>query len=298
MGDSRSWTDLATNIVMLSDVHIERDLHQLTGLGTAPRSLLPAFLHEATHHWCFLSPVGFLLAALELRARRRAVELLSETDTERRDKLMVGICEDLIRTETAQAFLRPIAEGLALFAEFDAMSNPKSSVMSLPLELASWIFGDPSFSGSRLGLTPILIDMLRWLRLDNRCIQRKVGVFGYPLAYEGGGYLPGYLSVRSLWLEAAARHSRLLNETDLALMYIRSFFFDDAGLVARLLDPSTRGSASATTIANHFSERVASFVSALQPSDFSAYELELLAREQRPSKLFLTSLLVDHELYD
>ena len=303
LGDSRSWTDLVTNVVMLADVRLDQDLEQLTGWGTAPRSLLPTFLHEATHHWCFFSPVGFTVAALQLRVRRRAIELLTQPEPERRSELQTGIVEDLIRAETAAAFLRPLSEGLALFAEFDAMSSPKSSVLSLPLEMASYFSGNFKFSQTEMGPTPVLVDLLRWMRLDERCIQRKVRLFGYPLAYAKGGYLPGYLAVRGLWLKAASRDNRLLNETDLTLMYLRSFFFDDAGLVARLLDPSTNELESASAIANHIRERLLTFMTEMKESDISSYEQELRERETLPndvrqSKPFLTSLRVDQELYD
>src|SRR4051794_13537017 len=39
-----------------------------------PIELIPAVLHETTHHWCFASPVGTALSALMLEAQRLALE--------------------------------------------------------------------------------------------------------------------------------------------------------------------------------------------------------------------------------
>lgn len=298
LGDSRSWTDLVTNLVFLSDVRLDKNLEQLTGWGTMPEELLPPFLHEATHHWCFLSPVGFTLASLQLQARRRALLLLNEQEHDRRSELEFGLLEDLIRFETASAYLRPLAEGLALFAEFDAMTKTESSVFSLPLEMASYFFGYWNLYQPKFGPTALLTNALRFMRLDKRCIQRKVSLLGYPLAYTGGGYLPGYLAVRSLWLQAASRDGRLLNETDLALMYMRSFFFDDKGLVAKLLDPSTEELASANAIGNYLTERIYTFLTEVQKIDIETYEREVLAGEKEQSKLRFTCLRIKQELYD
>jgi hypothetical protein len=283
---------------MLSEVHLDKDLEQITGFGTAPRSLLPNFLHEATHHWCFLSPVGSTLAALQLRAQRHAIELLTKPEKERQKELQFQLCEALIRAETAEACLRPLAEGLALFTEFDAMTNLKSSVLSLPIEMATYFFGNLEFSQTELGPTPVIINMLRWMRLDEHAIDRKRGLFMMPLSYNGGGYLPGYLTVRSLWLRAAGRDARLLNETDLALMYLRSFFFDDMGLVARLLDPSTEELKSAEAILNHINQRFSLFLD-VEPSDIESYEENVLAYEKDQSKLreINFSLHVEEQFY-
>jgi hypothetical protein len=302
-GDNRSWTDLITNVVVLSEVQLDQDLEKLTGWGTSPRNLLPSFLHEATHHWCFLSPVGSVVAALQLRARRRAQTLLRTNPAgKRRIELQAGLLEDLIRAETVTAFLRPLAEGLSLYTEFDAMTNQKSSILSLPLEMASYFSGDLELSQTPLGLTPVLVSLLRSMRLDQRCIQRKVGVFGHPLAYTDGGYFLGYLTVRRLWIKAAGKDGRLLNETDLFLMYLRSFFFDDIGLVAKLLDPTTKELESASAISNYVNQRILTFIDDVQQSDIATYEHEVIefGRSSDKGKIpkFLTSLRVESDLYD
>lgn len=135
------------------------------------------------------------------------------------------------------------------------------------------------------------------MRLDEHCIKRKVGLFGKPLSYSSGGYLLGYLTVRSLWLRAATRDTRLLNETDLALMYLRSFFFD-MGLVARLLDPSTKEIKSAETILNHINQRFLTFYD-IERSDIESYEQNVLKHEDEQWRLHDSSsyLRVDEELY-
>jgi hypothetical protein len=148
LGDDRSWTDLITNMTQLSAVRVDQDFDALMGWGSLPPQLLPGFLHELTHHWCFLSPVGFALATLQLRARRSGV-LLSSGHGDR-DELSNRLFADLARYETVSTMLRPLAEGLALFAEFDAMTGPESSVISLPGQLASVFYGRDHWCQLRL----------------------------------------------------------------------------------------------------------------------------------------------------
>src|SRR5207244_11234437 len=82
-------------------------------------------LHEATHHWCFTSPVVFAIAGIVLRARLEAVRAV-----ENNAPFPHSIIVDLVRAEAATCLLRPIAEGLALFAEFDVVSRMRSKALS------------------------------------------------------------------------------------------------------------------------------------------------------------------------
>jgi hypothetical protein len=52
-----------------------------------------------------------------------------------REDLGIAVHDDVIRIQAAMTLLRPLAEGLALFAEFDALSRTQSRAWS-PLPIA------------------------------------------------------------------------------------------------------------------------------------------------------------------
>jgi hypothetical protein len=277
LGDSRSWTDLITNVCELSSTRVDEDFEALMGWGSLPRDLLPGFLHELTHHWCFLSPVGFVLAVLQLRARRTGVQLYNRVGDA--DALERRLADDVCRYEAAATILRPLAEGLALFAEFDAMSGPESSTLSMPCELTGAFFG---FGEMRQGDTSLFVFDEAWRlplresRASYQCFRRKRSLLQQPLdPAAAGGYLGGYLTVRTLWLHLAREDRRLLNESDLFLMYLRSFFYDDRRLVRLLLEPRT-DFAGEFEIMRHLAERFDRFAR-VSGADVRLYEEALKA---------------------
>lgn len=85
------------------------------------------------HHWCFQSAVGSTLSLLYLRARRTAlvISVQEEKSTPASDS---DVVEDLGRYELVVNLLRPLAEGLALFAEFDVVPQRSSKFMTIPLQ--------------------------------------------------------------------------------------------------------------------------------------------------------------------
>ncbi len=58
--DGRSWTDPTFNRTFLAGARLEQYFKSLLVQGETPIDLRSAFLHEATHHWCFYSHVGWV----------------------------------------------------------------------------------------------------------------------------------------------------------------------------------------------------------------------------------------------
>ena len=279
LGDSRSWTDMVTNVTALSRVRLEEDMRALLQFGATPRHLLPGFVHESTHHWCFLLPVGFVLWYLQLRARRTAVLVRNNHgDTK---VLLHRLLGDVVRYETARTALRPIAEGLALFAEFDALSGEASQVFSVPTELVGALFSGGldaiNFGGIHLPYEGTRRPLVEW-RFTNECLRRKQAILGHPFSVSEGGYLPGYLAVRQLWLQMSSADHRLLNESDLFLMALRSFFYDDYELIGLLLDNSPVERATSEAILVHIATRLDA-VARISASDVAEYERAVAANE-------------------
>src|SRR5215470_9519372 len=111
----RSSIDLLSNHTILRDFTDPFDIAMMA-LGKYPPGVLPQFTHELTHHWCFNSPVGFALAFLELEA---TAIMVSGKVKDPAVRMRVRDC--LLKATVARSMLRPIAEGMSLFAEFDVM---------------------------------------------------------------------------------------------------------------------------------------------------------------------------------
>lgn len=271
--DAQAWTDLVSNITSLTPSTVDDDPRSWLGWGQAKAEQLSVFLHEATHHWCFTSPVAFAIAGLTLRARLGMVRMIhGERDLED------SVISDLISADTAVALLRPLAEGLALFAEFDATTRIHSKAISPVLQSLFQFFIDPQRHVSvyqrlpgEIAIAANIGEVLYDLRTDPATLDRKASLFLKPFSLDAGGYLPGYLAVKSLWRAASRRHFLLANETDSFLMYLRSYLYDDWGLVATLLSPGSEPIRSAENVVNYLNGRINQW-NELTEEDFSEYE--------------------------
>jgi hypothetical protein len=285
---SRSSTDPVTNVVLLADTRLEEDLPQLTALGEGPERLLPSFLHEATHYWCFNSSVGQALAILQMRIHRAAAEYAGSRD----QRSTHDLAESLNRYETAVGLLHPLDEGMALFAEFDLVTRKDSRVWSQPLELAAAFFRrpplDPQVVDGDFFVTAWGQGVIQKMRLGAEILDRKVNVLGLPLTCAGDAYLPGYLLVRQLWLSALRREWRLASETDLFLMYLRTFLYEDMALIAILLDSSLDEVRGANAVLHRIMGRLQQFTG-LDPSYVARFE-DITAKDDAdlPRQLWTT----------
>jgi hypothetical protein len=88
--------------------------------------------------------------------------------------------------------------------------------------------------------------------------------------------LPGYLAVKSLWRAACTKDFLLANETDLFLMYLRSFIYDDWSFVAELLSPQSDEIRGAEAVVNHLNKRLRQWDN-LSPENLREYDTSLAA---------------------
>lgn len=252
LGADRSVTDPVSNWTNIGGTRFDEDFVSMCLTGRYPRRLMGPFLHEITHHWCFHSPVGHALALLSLRARRRANKRLDVCEE-------LDLAEDYTRYTIATRMLRPLAEGMACFAEFDMLPSHAHSISAPSL----WAF----FAFSELGSeTPSYLDFTKALasyRISKECIERKANLLASPLSCREGGYLPGYLLVKYIYHELIFRKKNkcvALSDSDLYLTYLRNFIYGDLGLVAKLLDPHACEMQAARNISEHIQLRVKEIV--------------------------------------
>lgn len=249
--ESHGYTDLVTNHVLLSGLQIDHYVRRLGDRSIEISPVVATFLHESTHHWCFDSLVGGTIAMLELQAMRHATVSRCATHKEQ-----YHVFDCLLRARVASNLLRPLAEGLALFAEYDAVPGASPQI-STPLLGAIYCFGLPTMAeDDKLLPWKATLQLLR--RSPGFC-ARKASVLQRPFSCEDA-YLPGYMSVKSLWRSAARRSSQFM-DTDLFLAFVKGYFYEDPRFVSAILDPEAKEVRAAQGIYAYFLQRTNEFLS-------------------------------------
>jgi hypothetical protein len=215
-GPNRSWTDIFTNHTYISTIGPQYGpgIFEAIVNGSTPDIALPQFLHEATHHGSFSTPVGTALFLLEHRAR----QLIASSKLN--DKLTAVAYK--LRINTVLTFYRPLLEGLALFAEFDSVPS-HSAIASKSTIMALMFFARKEAKEKGADPFRTLMEKLLTRRRQRLFSERKTRVLNAPLD-SPDGYLLGYLFVKSFATHAGTI-ARKFTDTDLALGFMQSFFF-------------------------------------------------------------------------
>jgi len=296
-------TDLLSGATRVVPLDEEDPRPWLQAVPAGVKQLL-TFIHEVTHHWCFNSGVVNALQHVSTRLEINTAVFLAlgkdpapqlekgsvqwfvctfgqleraihgdrrVTSAQQmrawRSELLAAIKDDLVRLQVTQALLRPLAEGLALFAEYDATSRALSrSATPLPWAIA-WNFADTDMMREPYASMPepekslfLAGELVADARLSRAAVKAKASVLAQPLSSTAGGYLPGYLAVRNMWRHLYTQSFDLYGESDLVLMYLRQFFYDDAALSAAILTSPGRDLEESTNgIIRAFNRRLLEF---------------------------------------
>jgi hypothetical protein len=157
--------------------------------------------------------------------------------------------EDLFRSDAALDVYRPLAEGLATFAEFDLYPVVWNRLLPAPLRWAVNFHG-----GYNGGFTSIALARARVHGEEVR--RRKESLLAQPLSCDDSdGYLAGYLAVKMLWLRFKMDDVRSWT-SDQFLQVVYHRFYEDNELVDLLLDPSVHAPGSLSAIVNYMGERI------------------------------------------
>lgn len=251
--------------MMLSEIDLKKHLGDLLQ-NKMPERTLPTFLHEAAHFWCFQSPIGNTLAHLKLRAARSVKSLEDSSD----DDVRFAILEDVVRYETTMEILRPIAEGLACFAEFDATPGT-SNVLSGPMLWAFQLYEGGGDEMRKRGLDLFLFELLTRMRLDPNVVLRKENLLASEFEFKSSGHLAGYITVKMLWNSALLRTDRA-QDRDHFFSFLKSFIYDDHAFVATILDPSVSEHNAGNQICHYFQDRIRKFLTMNIDAAMAQYE--------------------------
>ena len=253
-----------TNTTVFSQVDLRTHMRQLMELDF-PLGLLPSFLHEITHHWCFMSPVGTTLALLRMRAYRIATFLRTNVHENHWNML-----ENILRQESTQELLRPLSESLSCFSEFDSIPG-NSKIISLPMKLSFFYFGGIDNSYRQKGVEPFIYSLLYPVRTSNVASTRKENILASEFSLSSGGYLPGYLMIKGIWKNFIERYE-LARDSEFFLHYLKSYIFDDYGFVATILDPSLSSHNAVNNIASYFISRIKQLLVSDLDTDLKKFE--------------------------
>ncbi len=256
--------------------------------GQLPPIALPTFMHEVMHHWCFHSPVGLVLAMSNMRSRRAALAASEAADSEDVEDLKWECSYDSLRFRAANTLLRPLSEGLALFAEFDAIPGDSEVVSTVCKSVLLW-FGDPERKEASLkqGRFPAEISNIIFsVRMSETIQKRKLNLLSQSLRYDpssddlgiSGGYLLGYLLIKNIHHALIQRGCYDLLDKDLFLSFVRSYMFEDYGLAAQLMASARGEQAYAEDLGQYVRERLRSLVQDVSPDDVAAFEKHGLSK--------------------
>ncbi|RDE49307.1 MAG: hypothetical protein DVS81_17370 [Candidatus Accumulibacter meliphilus] len=179
-------------------------------------------------------PVGHALSACFLEAVRS--QLSDKPGDERDDHL----AEALIRYDIVTTALRPLAEGIALYAEFDASPGTSRAAISPPLSDAFSLFGGSLPESLRSGgetMANALDFLLFQERLNGATPKRRETVLSQALVDDKDGYLTGYWLVKNWRLHLIDKlGSDALFDTDFYLQFIANYFYGDLDLANLIVD--------------------------------------------------------------
>jgi hypothetical protein len=195
------------------------------------------FIHEYTHHWCFASLVSRATALLDFRIR-----LFADIAPEARPLW----ARDYLVSQATQKMFRPLAEGMAQFAEFDTWNSGRWHPFASPISAAELCFAVP-------GDSLISESLLSIMRKSDYILGRKASLYLKPFEIDEG-YLPGYMVVKQ-WHQILCFKKPDLTQ-ELFLAFIRHYFWNDATLASTLLSQDLHAPNVVQSIVTRLRQRV------------------------------------------
>jgi hypothetical protein len=183
-------------------------------------------LHEVIHYTCANSAVNVAMQYRWLEVLR-----LSLSSPNFPIFLLEEQCELTARVAAMEAVLQPLAEGLALFAEFDSVIPSQQSLrpdtIFEPCDLI--LFRLLSLKATTTSFLQSMFDQLQTEQLGAAAIERKTNILCHPVSPTtcDEAYFIGYLLIRLFWNRCANSGLRPSN----LLIFLIEYFYEDWVLV-------------------------------------------------------------------
>jgi hypothetical protein len=224
--DGLSFTDILSNAVFLSPLTTSAELSSLLHCHLDAK-MLTELMHEAAHHKSLISPLGHAWALLGFGVQRSGFAM-NNTGNQLHVNQFANRYIHYLSTTIA---LRPLAEGLALFAEYDLIPPPTSDRRSFVCSVAE-VLGSSFYPA---GVRESLLDTKLFMSRLANFASKKAELLARPLDASNGGYLLGYLIVKAIW-HRAMLHDPFFGIADNFLTFAMNLLYSDDGLVLLILD--------------------------------------------------------------
>jgi hypothetical protein len=227
----------------------------------------------------------------------RSRQVVLRDRAEIHQKLNYELLDCLLRVFNTTELLRPIAEGMAQFAEFDC-APPSGARIMTPVHDAMvdcFFEGAPEvdFPEGSAGACLAAAMVIGRARLSDRVISRKASLFLRPLDCRADPYLTGYLAVKGVRNRMAVNAPRLWHDSWIFTMVLHHFVYEDWGLVRILLETEQDVWRRSEEISNYISQRLTQACS-ITDRDVDTFE-QFLAAGEYP---FIDGWGNGHQSYD
>lgn len=283
--NERCWVDLFTNEAFVTNPQTA-SLTDILMSQNFPKEIFFCFVHEATHFWSFDSYLGNALFMIKLRAFLSSLTFTDENplyreptsgllfESEERRNLKYDIYSDFTRFYTVATVLKPLGEGMALFAELDTYPTPSEVCPSF------LIYCSIMFSGFRR--TEFLNQNLKEIEkkylnlLIERRFQSRVGLLtkarllSTAIDIFESPYLTGYLFVKCTQI-VLSRQDERFKDPNFFLTFLKDYYFNDKGFIEMLLSNDVRDETIVTRVFDYFQHHSSALLS-VNSDDIDAFE--------------------------
>jgi hypothetical protein len=288
-----AWIDLATNFASFNAIKFSADFPGFLA-GDLGKQHLLTLIHETTHHWCLITPVGTALAARSFRAYHDAAYIAADSKIGKpsRHVRQGPLDASIWASRTLTNYFVPLFEGLALYAEWRACPA-EGGTFSRPFDLFHMLSGKTDVTRTHEGAAARLAQMganlsdeertelvQEWLTSDDARrvdaalifemvlqladLRRNAGerrrfktMMRSPVDPRYSSYQLGYLFVCALETLCNS-HSN----TDMLMAFLREHFFGDYELAALILDEDLPLPDLYTVVRERLQEKVFELVAA------------------------------------
>jgi hypothetical protein len=241
VGSVASSIETVSNAVFVSGLNVRHSGRLLLD-GQFPVTALNSVVHETIHWETFTTPVGdclahgFIRSWLYLQMQKRKDQRYKGEDFTLEHEYEAIF--DYTRYRVLSEMLRPLAEGMAIFAEFDLVPRDSPVTTSLT-RLLTLQFGRKYINElGKLKISDISRIVFEGIRKSADCSIRKENLLCQEFHTRQGGYLPGYFLVKGIrnYLVFQRGLTKLL-DGDLFFFCLKAVFFGDLQFCSHATDP-------------------------------------------------------------
>jgi hypothetical protein len=309
-----AFNDPLSNVVFLGEGISPREIIEDVKRGTYPTRCLGPFLHEGTHHRCFDSPTGYALLGIEGFSRGSWWHTLECRKSKGEQSVCAEnyTCFNRALLRAIYQLLTPLAEGLALYGELDAVPGSSAATSSMSLNTLS-VFRYNDMIKTMLasnGVDEVYADLRTWETSERADPKGTFSATRNVLSHPGDlpslrPYRVGYEWIKRLVSGIHEHSASARKDTDVTLAFLCSYFFEDwkfAHMIARSswsVIGDIKPSCTLGDLGEYLKRRIAALQDPIVGKMFELYEAGLVVGETRrvPFLNYSTQLHAQMEVF-